>query len=350
MTDPVAVVFAGGRGTRLWPLSRQAAPKQFQPLAGRQSLTATTIARLERLVAPERILVSTTVEFAGAARACLGPVPAGNLVVEQGAKGPATALALALTTVAHRFGDAPLLTCPSDHVFTLEDNFARGVARMLDQVTATPDSVVVLGAQPTRPDPSLGYMLAEPSGIEGVHRVVEQVEKPDRAVAADLMARGSVFWNTMCYAVDSRHALGVYRRRRPDVVAAVESYVGSNRTDGYAGPPAAGLELEPFFEDGMELLMVTEELGWSDIGTWSRLEGFLEPEESPALGTSYLSDSSDVLIASMDGRPVVALGVKDLVIVTHADAVYVLDKKKADDVVALEQLRAMLGETRKDLL
>ena len=100
----------------------------------------------------------------------------------------------------------------------------------------------------------------------------------------------------------------------------------------------------------MRPLLVTRELGWNDIGTWPRLESYLNARDVSGLGPSVSVDSSDIVVASLDGRPVVVLGVKDLVIVTHEDAVYVLDKEKAGDVVVLEQLRAMLGEDRKDLL
>ncbi len=350
MVEPVAVVFAGGHGTRLWPLSRADAPKQFQRLAYDISMTTATIDRLKQLLPPDRIFVSTSVEYVAAATKCLGDVPAENLIVERGGKGPATALALSLATVRHRFGDAPLFTCPSDHLIEDGEALVAAIAEMFDQVDKTPEAVVLLGAVPTHPDPNLGYMRAHRKVGDTVYEVVQQIEKPDRAVAAELIAEGSVFWNTMCYALDSKHALDVYRRRRPEVTAAVEDYIASGSNQGYDGPPAQGLELEPFFEDGMKPLLVTRELGWNDIGTWPRLESHLNAPGVPALGPAVSVESSDVVVASMDGRPVVVLGVKNLVIVTHEDAVYVLDKEKAGDIVALEQLRALLGEARKDLL
>ena len=350
MVEPVAVVFAGGQGTRLWPLSRADAPKQFQALANDISLTTATIDRLRQVLPPDRIFVSTSVEFVAAATKCLGDVPADNLIVERGGKGPATALALSLATVRHRFGDAPLFTCPSDHLIEDGEAFVQAIAEMFAQVEKTPEAVVLLGAVPTHPDPTLGYMRAHLKEGDSVYEVLQQIEKPDRALAAELIAEGSVFWNTMCYALDSKHALDVYRRRRPDVTAAVEEYIDSGSNQGYDGPAAQGLELEPFFEDGMKPLLVTRELGWNDIGTWPRLESYLNARDVSGLGPSVSVDSSDIVVASLDGRPVVVLGVKDLVIVTHEDAVYVLDKEKAGDVVVLEQLRAMLGEDRKDLL
>jgi mannose-1-phosphate guanylyltransferase len=348
--DPVAVVFAGGRGNRLWPLSRALVPKQFQPILDEGSLTSVTIERLLPLLPPERIFVSTTEAFVPAARRSLGEVPVENLIVEQDGKGPATALALSLATAVHRFGDVPLFTCPSDHLFADSEAFVQAVSDMFAQVERTPDSVVMLGADPTHPDPNLGYFKARPFEQPGVFEVVEQIEKPDRAVAEDLIAAGDVYWNTMCYALSAGPALEVYRSRRPEVIAGIEDWLQTPTGRGYDGPAAPGLELEPFFEHGMRRLLVSRDLGWNDVGTWQRLESHLNAPGTPLMSTSVGYESSDVVVASMDGRPVVLLGVKDLVIVTHEDAVYVLDKEKAADVAALEQLRSLLGDDRKDLL
>jgi mannose-1-phosphate guanylyltransferase len=348
--DPVAVVFAGGQGTRLWPLSRQRTPKQFQPIADDVSLASAAIRRLQKLVPADRILVSTSGDYADAARRSLGDVPEENLVLEEGRKGSIAAFALAMATVHHRFGDAPVFTCASDHVIQGDTAFQNAVAEMLDLVTNDADTLVVLGAVPSRPDPTLGYLRTEGRADRGPVEVLELVEKPHAAIAADLIAHGSVYWNTACHALRAGTALAAYRTRRPEVTRAAEEHVRSGATSPYDGPTVPGQELYPFFEDGVRTLVVSREFGWNDVGTWPRLESVLGTALVPDLGPAVRCDAPDVVVASMEGRPVVALGVKDLVIVSHEDAVYVLDKQKAGDVVALEQLRTMLGDTRKDLL
>jgi mannose-1-phosphate guanylyltransferase len=348
--DPVAVVFAGGQGTRLWPLSRQRTPKQFQPIAHDVSLVAAAIERLRKLIPADRILVSTSAEFADAARRSLGDVPEENLVLEEGRKGSVAAFALALAIVHERYGDAPMFTCASDHVIQGETAFQNAVAEMLDLVTDDAGLLVALGAVPSRPDSTLGYLRTDSRADRGPVEVLELVEKPHPAVAADLIAHGSVYWNTACYALRAGTGLAAYRVRRPEVMRAAEEHVRSGTTAAYDGPTSPGQELYPFFEDGLRTLVVSREFGWNDVGTWPRLESVLGTELVPDLGPAVMCDAPDVVVASMDGRPVVALGVRGLVIVTHEDAVYVLDKQKAGDVVALEQLRTMLGDTRKDLL
>ena len=360
MVEPVAVIFAGGQGTRLWPLSRADAPKQFQPLAYDISLTTATIERLKQLLPSDRIFVSTSVEYvAAAAKACLGDVPA-----EQpdrralAARVPATAFALARWR-PRGTGSAtsPLFTCPSDHLIDgRRDVPARRIAEMFDQVSKTPEALVLLGAVPTHPDPNLGYMRAHRDRRRlGLRRCSSRSRSRTERVAAELIAEGSVFWNTMCYAAArSKYALDVYRRRRPEVTAAVEEFTASRaptrrvrragRRGSRAGAVLRGRHDQPAARDPRARLERHRHLGLGSSPTSTR------PTSLRWGRAVERASPRDVVVASLDGRPVVVLGVKDLVIVTHEDAVYVLDKEKAGDIAALEQLRTMLGETRKDLL
>jgi len=188
-------------------LSRDDAPKQFQPLLDSQSLTTATIERLRTLLPADHIFVSTSKDLASAAEKSLGDVPSSNLIVEASGKGPQGALALSAATARHRFGDVSLFTCPSDHLIQGDEAFMSAVADMFRQVEAAPDAVVLLGAVPTRPDPNLGYFVTRRDPGSGVNEVVEQIDKPDEAVAEQLLTRGSVYWNTMCYAVRAERAL-----------------------------------------------------------------------------------------------------------------------------------------------
>jgi mannose-1-phosphate guanylyltransferase len=123
--EPVAVILAGGQGSRLWPISRDRAPKQFQPVVRDRPLLTGTIERLSEIVDPSRIHVSTRARFADAARATLGPVPPENLILEEEPAGPATAFALSIATLSHKYGNAPALIAPSDHLITEEDASTR---------------------------------------------------------------------------------------------------------------------------------------------------------------------------------------------------------------------------------
>jgi mannose-1-phosphate guanylyltransferase len=179
--EPVAVILAGGQGSRLWPISRDRAPKQFQPVVRDRPLLTGTIERLSEIVDPSRIHVSTRARFAEAALETLGPVPPDNLILEEDPAGPATAFALSIATLSHKYGNAPALIAPSDHLITEEDAFNAASRDMLEQLAKTPRSMVVLGAEPTRFDASLGYIHTK-GGDDAVQVIDSFHEKPDEDV------------------------------------------------------------------------------------------------------------------------------------------------------------------------
>ena len=349
--EPVAVILAGGQGSRLWPISRDRRPKQFQPVVRDRPLLTGTIERLSEIVDPSRIHVSTRARFADAARETLGPVPPENLILEEDPAGPATAFGLSIATLAHRYGDVPALIAPSDHLINEEEAFNAASREMLDQLAVTPGSMVVLGAEPTRYDPSLGYIHTK--GGDGAAEVIESFhEKPDEGLVEELGESGRLYWNTACYGVRVGAACDAYRRALPLIFDSIERFARTQDGEqGYRGAAIGGHELYPLLWAGMECLVVPRRLGWTDVGTWTRLERVLQDQRVTSIGPALQLDAEDTLVASMDGRPVVTLGARGLIVVTHEDAVYVLDKKKALDIPTLERLRSLLAaSTREDLL
>jgi mannose-1-phosphate guanylyltransferase len=350
--EPIAVILAGGQGSRLWPISRDRAPKQFQPVVRDRPLLTGTIERLSEIVDPSRIHVSTRARFADAARANLGPVPAENLILEEDPAGPATAFALSVATLSHRYGNAPALIAPSDHLINEEEAFNAASRDMLAQLEQSPESMVVLGAEPTRYDPSLGYIHTK--GGDGAVEVIESFhEKPDLETVEELGETGRLYWNTACYGVRVGRACDAYRTALPLIFDSIERFARGGRTSeqGYRGATIGGHEIYPLMWAGMECLVVPRRLGWTDVGTWTRLEGVLHDQRVTSIGPALQLDAEDTLVASMDGRPVVTLGARGLIIVTHEDAVYVLDKQKALDTGTLDRLRSLLAaSTREDLL
>jgi mannose-1-phosphate guanylyltransferase len=351
LNEPVAVILAGGQGSRLWPISRDRAPKQFQPVVRDRPLLTGTIERLSEIVHPSRIHVSTRARFADAARANLGPVPQQNLILEEEPAGPATAFALSIATLSHLYGNVPALIAPSDHLINEEEAFNTASRDMLAQLEETPTSMVVLGAEPTRYDPSLGYILTK-GGDDPVQVIESFHEKPDQETVDELSETGSLYWNTACYGVHVGEACDAYRTALPLIFDSIERYARGRTSDpSYRGATIGGHEIYPLMWAGMECLVVPRQLGWTDVGTWPRLERVLQDQRVTSIGPAFQLDAEDTLVASMDGRPVVSLGARGLIIVTHEDGVYVLDKQKALDSGTLERLRSLLAaSSREDLL
>lgn len=298
---PIAVVLAGGRGTRLWPLSTPAHPKQLLVVAGR-SLLGHAIDRVAPLASPVVVtapdLLEATVAAAPDVRVFVEPVPRGT--------GPATALALAL---AEQVGTDVVIVTPSDHLIADVAAFQRALAVAVVAARAS-GRVVVLGIHADRPETGFGWISAA-AGV-GARPVEKFVEKPPPEVADALLAAGAA-WNAGVFVVPTSAATAL-DRRLPGAMAAARALLAGDAGPWSALPSAsfdrAFLEHEP-------ALVVACDCGWSDVGTLESLA-----QTWPAVGTQnrVVADAVQVTDAQgcvvwAPGRNVELLGVTDVIVI-----------------------------------
>ena len=227
-----AVIMAGGSGTRFWPASRRAMPKQFLPIAGGKSMIAETCARLEGLVPMSRTLVVTAGDLADQVRACLPDLPRENLLVEPVARNTAACVALAALEVARRDPDAVQLVLPADHVIEPAEEFRASLRAAADEALRE-GRLVALGVRPSFAAAGYGYIevgdsLAEHSGYRA-YDVTRFVEKPDEARAQQFVASGSFLWNAGIFIWSSAAVLEALRTHAADILAPLEE---AGRADG----------------------------------------------------------------------------------------------------------------------
>lgn len=351
--ERAAVVFAGGEGTRLWPWSREAVPKQFLPIASPRSLLAETVGRLSTIMPLERIYVSTQLRFADAVAEHLPGLPPENLILEDGRKGSATAFVLAHAYVLGRHGDIPVLTCPSDHYIGDADPLLSAYEEMFAAAQAHHDDLVALGSPPQRADPTFGYFqVAEtaeaPDG--GQLRAATFLEKPTVDVAEDLVSSGRAYWNLAHYVAHPVSVIAAYRDQRPTITAAVESHLEDGSGTAYPGPSSTGSELVPLLDHGWEPLLVVREIDWRDVGTWPRTLSVLQAQSASSVGRVTQLDSTNTLVINEGERRVVNLGVWDVVVVAHEDAIYIMDIDALADEERIDGWRSALSERNEELL
>src|SRR5262245_18942375 len=194
-----AVVMAGGSGTRFWPASRRARPKQFLPVCGGQPMIAATCARLEGLVPWERILIVTAESQSALVRAALPRLPRENLLAEPAARNTAPCVAFAAEEIARRARDAVQVVLPSDHVIHPTSAFQDTLAAAAEEA-AESDVLVIFGVKPDHPATGYGYIEAGArTGLRRatpVHAVARFVEKPARARAEEFLASKRYYWNS----------------------------------------------------------------------------------------------------------------------------------------------------------
>jgi len=335
-----AILLAGGYGTRFWPLSRRARPKQFLSLTGKESLLQQTYRRLLRLFPPSRIYVVGNAEHRRLLKQQLPRVPPGRLLLEPLGRNTAAAIALAAAHIRRYLrGDAVLGVFPADHAIRDEPSFLR-IARGALAAASTDHVMVVLGIPPTHPHTGYGYIERG----RAVGRSLGQqayvarhfTEKPDLRTAARYLRTGRYFWNSGMFFWRLSTLDDLLRRHLPRTRSAMQKLaagVGLRRVysrlenisvDYALAEPAAARD---------RARMIPAEMGWSDLGTWSAVYDW----QAKSKGENQLPAAHFVLdargnLVEVKNRFVAALGVEDLIVVETPDALLLCSRQSAQDV------------------
>ncbi|MEZ2293500.1 mannose-1-phosphate guanylyltransferase/mannose-6-phosphate isomerase [Variovorax sp. RCC_210] len=341
------VVLCGGSGTRLWPLSRKALPKQFAPLVGGKSLLQMTLERLRVLnpditcIASEdhRFMVKETVEAAQTT---------GRQILEPMARNTAAAMASAALLAAP---DDLLLFAPSDHHIPDAELFARTVRAGIDAALA--GKIVTFGVVPSFPSTAYGYIEAgQPSGDGHSQAVVRFVEKPTAAVAETLLLHGGYSWNAGIFLVQARTLVAALRGHAPDILLACERATDAATTDGsflrldQAAFQACRSDSIDYavLEKHKDIAVVKFEGLWSDVGSWNAVATLHPADETGnrLSGKASALNSRNTFIHAPH-RQVVALGTDGLIIVDTPDAVLVAGAGCAEQVAEVVRKLSLDG-------
>ena len=344
----IPVILSGGAGTRLWPLSTEARPKQFHALAGgEETLLQLTAARIrgEGFAPP--------VVIAAAAHADLVDEQieeAGLLILEPCARNTAPAIALAAIWAD---ADDLLLVMPSDHVIADAEAFRAAIAAA--RPFAGEGWLVTFGIRPDRPETGYGYIRrGEPIG-GGAFAAEAFVEKPDLATAQGFLAGGRHDWNGGIFLLRAGTLLDEMERHAPQILSAARAAMAGQRREGrrlfpdargFAASPAQSIDYA-VMEKAERIAVVPVAMGWSDVGSWDALYDLGERDVAgnATSGDPLLLDAKKNLV-SANGPTVVAIGVENLIVVATGEAVLVAPRgegqrvKEAVDALAARRQKA----------
>jgi len=322
-----AVVLAGGVGSRFWPLSTAARPKQLLPLAGARPLVVESVARLAGVVPPERVLLVTSLALQRAIQDALPDVPRTNVLAEPFAASTAPALAWATARASGSDASATVLSVHAD--WTVGDPAAfRSAAGAALDLAEREGAIVTVGARATRPEIGYGYIVpGEPVG-GNARKILRFVEKPSAAEAARLIASGAL-WNTGMFAWTAARFFEEIARHTPELASALPALESGDVEAFYRAAKPVSVDVG-LFERTKAGAVVPGDFGWDDVGSWAALPRVRAADGAGnvAVGAVHAVDATGCVVWSEDG-PTVLDGVADLVVVRARGIVLVTTRERA---------------------
>lgn len=357
-----AILFSGGAGSRLWPLSRRSRPKQFQPLVGPNSLFQLMVRRLETRIGIENIYISTGEVYRDIVLEQIPNLPPENVIAEPEMRDTLAAVGYAVAILNYRFPGSTIATLwGADHIVRRDDEFVACLSAAFE-LAREKNWVVKIDVRPTTPSTALGYIeygekRAEIAG-RPVYAFKRQVEKPPLEVAEELIAAGNYLWNTGYIVWTAEKILSLYEQHAPDAYAVLQDIVSaqalpstqSSVPELYRRIPKMSID-KGIFEKmgGDDMAVMPAELGWGDIGAWDVLRDELADAESgnAVHGRHIAIDTTRCMIYGPPDKPVITIGVENLIIVDTGDALLVCAADRSQDVKKIVQ---QLEEEQPDLL
>ena len=350
-----ALILSGGAGTRLWPRSRRRKPKQFLDLVGDRTMLQDTVDRVSEIVPDERIFVVAPPEHRALIHEQLPALRADHVVIEPYPRGNAAAIGLAMAAL-HAFDpDAVVAVLPSDHVVEKRSAFRD----VLIAATAAADAgwLVTLGITPERADTGFGYIEAGekldlPTSLP-VHKVKRFIEKPKQDAAEKMLADGGHYWNAGMFVWRVSKILQAYREHLPKTAQALDALgqaIGSPRYEGVLAEVWEETDRTTIdygiAERAKQMAVVPAEIGWQDVGSWSRLADIVAGSGRPTTDEHLALDSTGNYIYA-PGKTTVTLGVNDLIVVETDDVLLIAAKDRAEEVKTIVD---QLGREEKEHL
>lgn len=334
-----AVILAGGVGSRFWPMSTPAQPKQLLPLVDEHPLLQNTVDRLRPLVPAERVLILTNATLQQAVQTLLPDVPPANVIAEPAPAGTAAALAWAAREVARRAGPEAVMLCVhADWAVGDPEGFRQALGRAA-HAAVTHASLVTVGVVPSRDDPGFGYIQPDGEVGAGVRRVARFVEKPSRERAARMRVEGYL-WNSGIFVWRAGDFLDEIHALCPEVSPALRA-VEADADDADAirrffadvTPVAVDIGV---MERSRRVLVLPGDFGWDDVGTWGALGRVrrLDGGGNAASGPVHMLDARRNVVHAQ-GNAVVLYGVEDLVVVTGPGLTLVTTVDRSSDLKTL---------------
>lgn len=344
-----ALIMAGGKGTRFWPLSTEEKPKQFLNLIGDNTMIQMTVDRIKPIIPLERIFVSTGEMYVDLVKEQLPELPERNIIVEPQGRNTAPCIALSAFVINRYYNDATMVVLPSDHLIKDENEFRKVVTSADEFVKGNYESIITLGMEPSRAETGYGYIRCSDEAVKvNKHKVVKVdafVEKPNKEKAEIYLAEGNYLWNGGMFLWNVNNILNQMKKYSPNTYNALEVIETIEEeklqeiiNENYKNTEAISIDYA-VLEKSSDIHVIPSNFGWDDVGSWEALDRYRDKDEdgNVLVGDTKTVDGENNLVISSSQRVVVE-GLSDIYVIEHDGKILVGRKSNVANVKELKNI------------
>lgn len=338
-----ALILAGGKGTRFWPLSTESKPKQFLNLLGKDTMIQMTVNRIRPIIPIERIFICTTQNYVKLVMEQLSDIPKRNIIVETEGRNTAPCIALSSVIIERYYKDAAIVVLPSDQLIRQEKKFREIIKDSYEFIEKNKEAIVTLGIKPDRPETGYGYMKLMEESLtinNNIFSKVERfIEKPSKEKAEIYLREGRYLWNGGMFLCKTSNIINKVREYLPKTYEAIKDILVVNENEirtvvsqNYSKTDATSIDYG-ILEKCSNIYVIKCDIGWDDIGTWKAIERYKDKDINNNIieGNTQVIESNSNILINKDKR-VILIGVNQIMTLETEDSIYIVNKDYMDNL------------------
>lgn len=344
-----ALIMAGGKGTRFWPLSTEEKPKQFLNLIGKETMIQMTVNRIKPIIPMERIFVCTGERYVELVKEQLPELPERNIIIEPEGRNTAPCITLSALVINRYYKNASMVVLPSDHIIRREDKFREIIKAAREFLNDNNEAILTLGMTANRAETGYGYIkCGNESFVVDQNRVIKVdsfVEKPNKEKAKEYLLSGNYLWNggMFMWKIDNiLNQLKKYATSTYEVLQPIENVREENLQrvidNNYKNTEAISIDYA-VLEKSNYIYVIPSNIEWDDVGSWEALDRYREKDNNGnvLVGDTKAIDGTNNLIISSSNKVVVD-GLDDIYVIEHEGKILVGKKSNVANVKELKVL------------